>query len=114
MDGIGPRQKLWLERSDGRVVMSDYRLRLLELIAQSGSLAQAATALELSYRRAWGKVRELEENLGYRVVDSVVGGPGGGHTRLTPEGVELVGAYRRFQERARAAVDEIFAEEFPR
>ncbi|MFN0096964.1 MAG: winged helix-turn-helix domain-containing protein [Dehalococcoidia bacterium] len=107
-----PRQKFWLERSDGRVVMSDYRLRLLEFVAETGSLAQAAARLELSYRRAWGKVRELEENLGYRVVDSVVGGPGGGHTRLTPEGEALVAAYRRFQERARAAVDGIFAEEF--
>ncbi len=109
--GILPRQKLWLERGDGGVVMSDYRLRLLEHVAETGSLAQAAGLLELSYRRAWGKVRELEENLGYKVVESVVGGAGGGRTLLTPEGRALVAAYGRFQRRARQAVDAIFAEE---
>src|SRR4029079_7858452 len=98
MDGIRPRQKLWLER-DGRVVMSDYRVRLLELVAETGSLSRAATEMGLSYRRAWGKVKELETNLGMPLVNSEVGGSGGGHSALTPEGLALVAAYRRFQAR---------------
>jgi molybdate transport system regulatory protein len=105
-----PRQKLWLEH-DGRLVMSDYRVRLLELISDSGSLASAATELGLSYRRAWGKVKELEANLGIPLVQSEVGGAGGGHTVLSPEGGELVAAYRRFQERAAQAVQQAFDEE---
>jgi molybdate transport system regulatory protein len=105
-----PRQKLWLEH-DGRLVMSDYRVRLLELISDSGSLASAATELGLSYRRAWGKVKELEANLGIPLVQSEVGGAGGGHTVLSPEGGELVAAYRRFQERAAQAVQKAFDEE---
>ncbi len=105
-----PRQKLWLEH-DGHLVMSDYRVRLLELIQDSGSLAQAATELGLSYRRAWGKVKELEANLGLPLVQSEVGGAGGGHTVLSPQGRDLVAAYRRFQERAARALDEAFAAE---
>lgn len=105
-----PRQKLWLEQ-DGRLVMSDYRVHLLELIADSGSLAHAATEMGLSYRRAWGKVKEIEANLGIPLVQSEVGGSGGGHTTLSPEGHALVAAYRRFQERAQASLEEAFQAE---
>jgi len=105
-----PRQKLWLER-DGQLVMSDYRVRLLELVAESGSLAHAATVLGLSYRRAWGKVKEIEANLRMPLVQSAIGGAGGGHTTLTNEGRELVEAYRRYQARLEKAMEEAFAEE---
>ena len=106
-----PRVKLWLEQ-DGKLVMSDYRVRLLAVVAETNSLAKAASEMKLSYRRAWGKVKEMEENLGYPLVHSEVGGAGGGHTTLTPEGERLVRAYQRLQERLSRAVTEAFAEEF--
>lgn len=112
MPELAPRQKLWVER-DGRVVMSDYRLRLLELVRDTGSLAQAATAMKLSYRRAWGKVKEIEENLGYALVESAVGGAGGGRTTLTPAGVELVEAYGRFKARMDEVLERVYREEMP-
>lgn len=110
MADMAPGQKLWIER-DGRVVMSDYRVRLLELVKETGSLAQAAAAMKLSYRRAWGKVKEIEENVGYALVESAVGGPGGGKTELTPAGRELVEAYERFRERMGEALARAYAEE---
>jgi molybdate transport system regulatory protein len=110
MTDLVPRQKLWIER-DGRLVMSDYRVRLLDLVAETGSLAKAASAMRLSYRRAWGKVKELEANLGLPLVQSEVGGAGGGHTGLTPEGLALVRAYRRFQERMSRELQEVFEAE---
>ncbi len=110
---LSPRQKLWLELN-GRIVMSDYRVRLLELVRESGSLARAASEMGLSYRRAWGKLKELEENLGQPLVESVVGGAGGGRTRLTPFGEAFVEAYRRFQQRMGEALAEAFATEFER
>jgi len=113
MDGVVPRQKLWLER-DGRVVMSDYRVRVLELVAETGSLAKAATLMGLSYRRAWGKVKELEANLGMPLVQSEVGGAGGGHTALTPQGEALVAAYHRFQERLAGELAQAFEAELAR
>ena len=110
MTDVTPRQKLWLEL-DGRIVMSDYRVRLLELVANTGSLAQAASAMGLSYRRAWGKVKELEENLRVPLVQSEVGGAGGGHTTLTPAGEAFVAAYRRFQDRMIRELEAAYREE---
>ncbi len=110
MASLTPRLKLWLE-SPGGLVMSDYRLRLLALVGETGSLAAAAGAMGLSYRRAWGKVKELEANLGYPLVRSEGGGAGGGHTQLTPEGRALLEAYARFRLLGEAAVAQAFAEE---
>src|SRR5215213_9992891 len=39
--GLEPKRKLRLEQG-GRIVMSDYRLQLLVLVAETGSLAEAA------------------------------------------------------------------------
>ncbi len=91
--------------------MSDYRVRLLTLVAESGSLAVAATTMGLSYRRAWGKIKELEQNLGFALVQSAVGGAGGGHTSLTAPGIEFVNAYRRFNERMEAELVAAYAAE---
>jgi molybdate transport system regulatory protein len=106
-----PCIKLWIER-DGRLVLSDYRVRLLELVRETGSLAQAAARMRLSYRRAWGKVKEIEQNLGVALVTSEAGGVGGGHTRLTPEGERLVALYQEFQARMHRALAREFAAVF--
>jgi molybdate transport system regulatory protein len=106
---IEPRAKLWLEQ-DGRLVLSDYRVRLLELIDKTGSLADAAGQMGLSYRRAWGKVREIEQNLGARLVESAAGGHGGGGSRLTERGRSLVDLYRRF----RSSVEDDLRRDFER
>ena len=108
---VEPRIKLWLER-DGRIVMSDYRLRLLVLVAETGSLAEAAQQLGLSYRRAWGKVKELERNLDLPLVQSAAGGAGGGHSEITPEGRELLRRYAAFRARAEQAVREAYTATF--
>ena len=110
MNQVTPRLKLWLEK-DGQIIMSDYRVRLLERIGESGSLSQAASEMNLSYRRAWGKVKELEENLGIKLVESEVGGAGGGHTTLSPQGLALVRAYRAFQQRMATGLQEAFESE---
>ena len=51
------RSKVWLER-DGQVVLSDWRVELLEAIEATGSLARAAARLDVPYRTAWYKLKE--------------------------------------------------------
>ena len=104
-----PRAKFWLEK-DGRIVLSDYRVRLLRHIEETGSLAEAAERMQLSYRRAWGKVREIEQNLGVKLVESAAGGAGGGGSRLTADGRRLVDLYERY----RSSVEADMSREFER
>ncbi len=93
---LEPHIKLWVEK-DGLLVLSDYRVRILQHVAETGSLAEAAQRMRLSYRRAWGKVREIEQNLGVRLVQSEVGGAGGGGSKLTRDGERLLALYKRFR-----------------
>lgn len=106
-----PRAKLWLER-DGKIALSAYRVRLLRLVDETGSLSEAAQRMGLSYRRAWGKVKEIEQNLGVSLLESSAGGVRGGGSRLSAEGRRLVEAYERYERAAhealRAAFERVF------
>jgi len=106
-----PKVKLWIEKA-GLLVLSDYRVQLLQHVADTGSLAQAAERMGLSYRRAWGKIKEIERNLGVPLVESEVGGVGGGRTRLTPRGKSLLAQYQRFRAEVKADVGREFVEAF--
>ncbi|HXK33607.1 MAG TPA: LysR family transcriptional regulator, partial [Dehalococcoidia bacterium] len=100
---VEPRAKLWVER-DGKIVLSAYRVRLLRLVEETGSLSEAAQRMGLSYRRAWGKVKEIEQNLGVPLLESSAGGAGGGGSRLSAEGRRLVEAYEAYERAAHAAM----------
>ena len=108
---VEPKVKLWIEKA-GLLVLSDYRVQLLQHVADTGSLAQAAERMELSYRRAWGKIKEMERNLGDRLVQSEVGGVGGGRTHLTPRGERFLAQYWRFRAAVEADVGREFVETF--
>jgi len=110
---LEPKVKLWMEKN-GLLVFSDYRAELLQRIAETGSLAEGAQRMGLSYRRAWGKIKEIERNLGVRLVQSEVGGRGGGATRLTAEGERLLALYRRFRRAVELDLDREFADVFGR
>jgi molybdate transport system regulatory protein len=95
---------------DQRAVYGDHEMRLLEAIALQGTLSDGATALGLSYRSAWGKIKAMEAALGTRLVESTVGGNGGGSSRLTETAQRLLGQYVRF----RTALGEYAQQEFER
>ncbi len=50
-----PKFNLWIEK-DGKVVLSAWRVQLLEAIEAAGSISAAAEQMRLPYRRAWEKV----------------------------------------------------------
>ena len=91
-----------------RTVFGDSEMRLLDAIAREGTLTDGAAALGLSYRVAWGRLRAVEASLGAKVLETTVGGNGGGSSRLTPVAQRLVDRYNAF----RAAVDAHAAEQF--
>ncbi|HZQ36635.1 MAG TPA: hypothetical protein VFD32_11935, partial [Dehalococcoidia bacterium] len=54
----------------------------------------------------------LEENLGFAVIESDVGGVGGGRSRLTPAGAELLARYEQFTAAVTAAVEALYTRHF--
>jgi molybdate transport system regulatory protein len=73
------------------------KIELLEGIALTGSLSQAARRMRMSYRRAWLLLADLNKGFDRPVVHSSTGGRGGGGAVLTPLGVRLVAGYRKLE-----------------
>jgi molybdate transport system regulatory protein len=73
------------------------KVQLLETIADSGSLSQAARALRMSYRRAWLLLQDLNDSFDEPVACTSVGGRGGGGVALTAFGRRLVQDYRSLE-----------------
>jgi molybdate transport system regulatory protein len=73
------------------------KVRLLELIAESGSISAAGRALAMSYRRAWLLVDEMNRTLPAPVVQARPGGRAGGGAALTPFGERVVACYRNIE-----------------
>lgn len=105
------RSKIWIERGDD-VVLSEWRVELLEAIDANGSLSRAAEALDVPYRTAWERVKATEAELGVRLLDSESGGADGGGSRLTPEARDLCRRFRRVSGGIQEVVTRRFAAEF--
>ena len=78
----------WIVGTSPPTPLPDHLLPLLEAIAKTGSLAHAAERCEMSYRAAWGLLRDCRELLGVDLVH-LARGKGG---RLAPAAEALVDA----------------------
>lgn len=88
-----PEIKLWLQKGE-ESIGGEGRIKLLEEIKEENSLKKAAEQLGMSYRHAWGIIKELEEKLGQEVIESEKGGSQGGGSNLTEKGLKLINKYR--------------------
>jgi molybdate transport system regulatory protein len=73
------------------------RVELLATIADTGSISQAAKALNISYKSAWDAIDAMNNLAGEALVERVAGGKGGGGTRLTARGEQLVRNFRTIE-----------------
>ena len=76
------------------------KVRLLEFIAETGSISEAARQMEMSYRRAWLLIDEVNGIFGKPVVDTATGGVGGGGAKITPLGEAVIVAFRDIESEA--------------
>ena len=97
------RAKVWLEIR-GEVAVCHGKAALLSEIRKLGSIRQAARSLQMSYRRAWEYVREIEEGVRVPVVARQAGGVRGGGAVLTPDGEKLLTRYEETLEAITEAV----------
>jgi len=96
-NGIALEGKLWMTVG-GENLGGANRVELLAAIAQSGSITSAAKAVGLSYKAAWDAIDTMNNLAGEALVERVTGGKGGGGTRLTPRGAQLVGNFRMIEQ----------------
>lgn len=74
---------------------------LLILIQDTHSVRSACKHIALSYSKAWNMLNQLEQELGYAVVERKHGGSNGGKTYLTKKGAEFLEKYQQFEDNVR-------------
>src|SRR5215471_690698 len=85
----------WMLEGDPPVALDARLLPLLDAVARSGSLSAAVAACGVSYRAAWGLLRDYELMLGAPLV-ALERGRG---ARLAPAGARIVEAQRSAERR---------------
>ncbi|MDF1595404.1 MAG: LysR family transcriptional regulator [Acidimicrobiia bacterium] len=106
-----PKFNVWFE-VDGKVAASRWRMRLLEAVAEQGSISAGAETMEVPYRVAWQKIQEMEDRLGDKLIETQTGGPGGGGAQLTEAGRGYVEQFKVFGDRVDTALAAIYREVF--
>ena len=76
------------------VALGPGKADLLEYIAATGSISEAAKRLEMSYMRAWSLVQTMNRCFREPVVVVSRGGTGHGGAQLSPLGVRILKLYR--------------------
>jgi molybdate transport system regulatory protein len=79
------------------------KVRLLEAVKNFGSISQAGRSLDMSYRRAWLLIDDMNRCFREPVVAAQPGGAQGGGAALTTFGEQVIEAYRAIETRATAA-----------
>jgi len=74
------------------------RIELLFAIGRTGSISKAAKEVPMSYKTAWEAVDSMNNLAHTPVVTKATGGAGGGGTKLTEYGENLLKSYRALQE----------------
>ncbi|WP_205192809.1 MULTISPECIES: LysR family transcriptional regulator [Burkholderiaceae] len=83
------------------VALGPGKVDLLEAVREYGSISAAARSLDMSYRRAWLLIDELNRSLKSPATHSEQGGQSGGGCTLTPVGETIIRLYREVEEEAR-------------
>ncbi len=100
------RAKAWITAGD-ETFLAYGRIVLLEKVRESGSISAAARALGMSYRRAWWHIETMNRLAKRPLVETAVGGKGGGGAHLTVEGEEAIRLYRTLDRSAKSFEEEV-------
>src|SRR5690348_2931866 len=97
-----PRLTIRIDFDDGSA-LGPGTIRLLELVAETGSIRKAAAGMKMSYRKAWLLHKAHKETCGDALVETTTGGKAGGGERLTRLGRFVGTQYRALEGSARRA-----------
>ncbi len=96
---------LWIE-SEKQRFLGPGRVELLERIADTGSINQAAKQMGMSYKKAWEMVNSLNTQVSIPLVVTQTGGEKGGGAILTEEARQLITYYHLLRERFQAFLEQ--------
>lgn len=80
------------------------KMELLELVAQTGSISEAAKRMKMSYMRAWSLIQTMNACFKEPVIEAARGGHKRGGAELTETGQRVLKLYRQMEANGLTAV----------
>ncbi|MFT0213063.1 TOBE domain-containing protein [Pseudomonas sp. F1_0610] len=94
---LGLQGQIWITAGE-RSIGGHGRMQLLALIDELGSISKAAKNMKMSYKAAWDAVDHMNNLAGESLVSRTTGGKGGGSTKLTARGRQLIDNFMRIEQ----------------
>lgn len=88
--------RIWISTSDG-IYLGEGRVTLLKKIDEFGSISSAASAMEMSYKKAWKLVKSMNAKTDAPLVLKKTGGVGGGGAELSEKGKSAIALYDKLK-----------------
>ena len=98
---IVPRFRMYRGKE---IVLGPGKVELLQHIAETGSISEAARLMGMSYNRAWLHVKVMNESFKEALVHSSRGGNEHGGAALTDAGTRVLELYREIEEKSAKAI----------
>ncbi len=89
--------KIWIEINE-ETLIGEGKVKLLMKTAELGSLRKAAAETEISYRKAWYSINQMNNAAKTPLIILKHGGKEGGIAQLTPFGEKIISQYQKVEE----------------
>ena len=83
--------------SGKKIAFGPGKAELLALLAETGSIGEAAKRMDMSYMRAWSLVQTMNDCFQEPLVESARGGNRHGGARLTETGRQVLRLYQKME-----------------
>jgi molybdate transport system regulatory protein len=91
------KSRIWIEKDD-TPFLGYGRIQLLKEVDKTHSMSEAARSLNMSYKKAWRLLNEINSSAKEPVLDKQIGGKHGGGTHITPYGKGLIERFEKLNE----------------
>lgn len=98
---IHPRLRVYAR---DEIALGPGKAELLEHIAETGSLSEAARRMKMSYMKCWLLVQVMNKCFRKPLIVAERGGSGGGGAQLSKEGEQVLTLYREMEAASVAAM----------
>lgn len=106
-----PEVQIWIKLElAGKGEIGPGKIRLLRRIVEHGSISAAARSMDMSYRRAWQLVDELNRLFREPLVETHVGGKSRGGAQVTNLGQRVIERYDAVARRSTKVCHELLTE----
>ncbi|WP_051359800.1 winged helix-turn-helix domain-containing protein [Adhaeribacter aquaticus] len=104
-DNLELKARIWIE-ADNERFLGPGPVELLEKIMELGSISKAASAMGMSYQKAWTIINTLNSKAIRPLVTAQAGGKRGGGAVVTEDGQVVVQVFKQLQTKVKQFLEE--------